>query len=553
MNAPDAAARFGSGRAVPRIEDQALLEGRGRFTDNVAVPGDAVIAFLRSPYAHARIVGIDVDAARAMPGVLGVFTGADLEAAGVKGMPTTPGLPARRRPQHRRPPLRRGLAHEFARYVGEAVAAVVAESREQARDAIEAIVLDLEELPAVTDARAARQRAPPSSSPRRRTTSPPRCAMATRPRPRRRSPAPRIGSRSTSTTSASRRRRWSRARSSPASTKRAAGSRCASATRCRPPWPAASPATLPDLTQPQVHVLVGDVGGGFGMKTGAVSGRPGRRLRGAGAEAPGALAGRAQRGVPLGVPRPRRRQPRRARARRRRPGAGAAREVARQRRRLRDAGRRRDPAADRPVGLDQHLRPADDRPALHRRAHPHRADRPVPRRRAARGDLPDRAADGRGGARDEDGSGGAAPPQHDPPRADALQERDGPDLRQRLVREDPRPGPGARRLERLRRAPRGVEEARQAARPRHRHLPRVDQRHWPSRRRSRSTSRPTASSRSTRRRSRWARASRPAMRSSRSTCSACRSRRCASSRATPIAATASAAPARARSSPAARR
>jgi carbon-monoxide dehydrogenase large subunit len=64
---------------VPRIEDKALLEGRGRFTDNVAVPGAAVIAFLRSPYAHARIAGIDVEAARAMPGVLGVFTGADLE------------------------------------------------------------------------------------------------------------------------------------------------------------------------------------------------------------------------------------------------------------------------------------------------------------------------------------------------------------------------------------------------------------------------------------------------------------------------------------------
>src|SRR6187200_3023466 len=111
MNAPDAATRFGSGRAVPRIEDKALLEGRGRFADNV------------------------------------VFTGADLDAAGVKGMPTTPDF---RRADGRRTAtaLRRGLAHEFARYVGEAVAAVVAESREQARDALEAIGLDMEELPA---------------------------------------------------------------------------------------------------------------------------------------------------------------------------------------------------------------------------------------------------------------------------------------------------------------------------------------------------------------------------------------------------------------------
>ena len=150
-------------------------------------------------------------------------------------------------------------------------------------------------------------------------------------------------------------------------------------------------------------------------------------------------------------------------------------------------------------------------------------------------------------------SGRAAPAQPDPPGADALHERDGPDLRQRHVREDPRPGPRARRLERLRRAPRRSRSsaascAAAASRPSS-NGPAAT----PSRSASRSTSRPTASSRSTRRRSRWARASRPATRSSPSTCSACRSRRSASCRATPIAATASAAPARARSSPAARR
>jgi carbon-monoxide dehydrogenase large subunit len=142
-------------------------------------------------------------AARAMPGVLGVFTGADLAAAGVKGLPTTPDF-RRADGASTVSPLRRGLAHEFARYVGEAVAAVVAESREQARDALDAIVLDLEELPSVTDARAAPQagarvvfaEAPDNIAAEMRT--------ATRPRPRRPSPAPRIGSRSTSTTSASR-------------------------------------------------------------------------------------------------------------------------------------------------------------------------------------------------------------------------------------------------------------------------------------------------------------------------------------------------------------
>ena len=160
---------------------------------------------------------------------------------------------------------------------------------------------------------------------------------------------------------------------------------------------------------------------------------------------------------------------------------------------------------------------------LQRGADQHDADRRLPRRRPARGDLHHRAADRRGGARDEARPGRAAPPQHDPARADAVHEPDGADLRQRRVREDPRPGPRARRLERLRGAARRVEGARPAARPRHRDLPRMDRRQRVRGEGHASTSRPTASSRSSRRRRRWARASRPAMRSSRSTCSACRS------------------------------
>ena len=68
----DAAARFGSGRAVARVEDAALLTGRGRFVDNAPEPNQTVIAFQRSPHAHATIVAIDAAAARAMPGVLAV-------------------------------------------------------------------------------------------------------------------------------------------------------------------------------------------------------------------------------------------------------------------------------------------------------------------------------------------------------------------------------------------------------------------------------------------------------------------------------------------------
>ncbi len=157
MNAPfppaDAIARFGSGHAVRRLEDRSLLTGTGRFADDVSLPGMAHLMLLRSPYAHARLLKVDATAARGMPGVLAVFTGEDLVAAGVKPLPgpgfkRPDGSPAATAP-------RRALAVDKVRFVGEAIAAVVAETREQARDALEAIELDVEDLPAVTDPRAA--------------------------------------------------------------------------------------------------------------------------------------------------------------------------------------------------------------------------------------------------------------------------------------------------------------------------------------------------------------------------------------------------------------
>jgi aerobic carbon-monoxide dehydrogenase large subunit len=150
------AGRFGSGHAVQRLEDPALLAGAGRFTDDVRVEGEAHLAFLRSPYAHARIVSIDTDAARAMPGVLAVYTGAELADAGVKPIPS---IDVFKRADGKVlvTPARRALAHERVRFVGEAVAAVVAETREAARDACEALMVDFDELPAVVDTVAATQ------------------------------------------------------------------------------------------------------------------------------------------------------------------------------------------------------------------------------------------------------------------------------------------------------------------------------------------------------------------------------------------------------------
>jgi carbon-monoxide dehydrogenase large subunit len=149
--------RFGSSATVRRVEDRALLLGEGQFTDDLQREDLAHLVFLRSPYGHADILGIDAESARVMPGVLAIYTGAELVAAGVKALPAPPphflrpdGSPAASAP-------RRGLAHERVRFAGEAVAAVVATTRQAAIDAAEAIDVRYEVLPAVTDVQAAMQ------------------------------------------------------------------------------------------------------------------------------------------------------------------------------------------------------------------------------------------------------------------------------------------------------------------------------------------------------------------------------------------------------------
>ena len=146
--------RFGSGKAVRRVEDESLLTGAGQFVDDHNLPGQAHVLFLRSPYAHARILGIDTKAAAAMPGVVSIVTGADLVRASVKPLPSSAdfrradGGPTAAPPRH-------ALAVDAVRFVGEAVAAVVAESRDAARDAMEAIDVRYDALPSVVDASAA--------------------------------------------------------------------------------------------------------------------------------------------------------------------------------------------------------------------------------------------------------------------------------------------------------------------------------------------------------------------------------------------------------------
>ena len=139
------------GKPVRRLEDQHLMTGRGKFTDDVSVPGQAHCAFARSQYAHARILGIDTSAAKAAPGVIAVFTGADLIADGVNQMPFAQ--------MHKRPdgspivaPPRYPLTADAARFVGNAFAMVIAETRNQAKDAAELIEVEWEELSAVVEA-----------------------------------------------------------------------------------------------------------------------------------------------------------------------------------------------------------------------------------------------------------------------------------------------------------------------------------------------------------------------------------------------------------------
>ena len=141
--------RFGSGNAVQRVEDQQLLLGAGVYTNDVSLPNQTHLLFLRSPYPHATITRIDTQQAKGMPGVLAVFTGQDLLAAGVKPMARpmnfkrADGSPLSSTTRH-------VLATDTVRFVGEPIAAVVATSEELARNALEVIEIEFDALPNVT-------------------------------------------------------------------------------------------------------------------------------------------------------------------------------------------------------------------------------------------------------------------------------------------------------------------------------------------------------------------------------------------------------------------
>jgi aerobic carbon-monoxide dehydrogenase large subunit len=148
------AARFGSARAQKRIEDDRLLVGQGRYSDDRDFPGQAWLVVLRSPYAHARLASVDLSACLQARGVIAAWTMADLRLDGVRHIPF-PAMFKRADGAPMSAPARTPLAEGKVYFVGQAVAALIAETRVQAQDAAELAVVEYEELPCVVDPREA--------------------------------------------------------------------------------------------------------------------------------------------------------------------------------------------------------------------------------------------------------------------------------------------------------------------------------------------------------------------------------------------------------------
>jgi CO/xanthine dehydrogenase Mo-binding subunit len=138
----------GFGASVPRVEDQRFITGKGRYTDDIVRPGQTQAYILRSQVAHGVIKRLDVSAAKAAPGVVDVFVGADLKADGIGDLPCgwmTQNISGKPQFNPPHPPV----AVDRVRHVGEPVAVIIAETLLQAKDAAELIELDIDDLPVV--------------------------------------------------------------------------------------------------------------------------------------------------------------------------------------------------------------------------------------------------------------------------------------------------------------------------------------------------------------------------------------------------------------------
>src|SRR4051812_33910467 len=139
-------ARFGASRSQKRLEDDRLLKGQGRYSDDVDYPGQAWLVVVRSPHAHAEIGSIDLAEAKNAQGVIAVWTMADLRAEGVGAIPIPP-LFKRADGSPMAAPARTPLAAEKIYYVGQPVVAIVAQTRVQAQDAADLVQVEYSDLP----------------------------------------------------------------------------------------------------------------------------------------------------------------------------------------------------------------------------------------------------------------------------------------------------------------------------------------------------------------------------------------------------------------------
>jgi carbon-monoxide dehydrogenase large subunit len=256
--------KFGIGQAITRREDDRLLTGQGRFVDDLGEPGDLHLMIVRSPHAHARVAGIDASEAQAAPGVVTVLTGAMLAADKVGSFPLNPSLKNARGQKMSTPHLF-PLATDVVRFVGQPVAAVVADSRAAAEAAAALVIVDYEPLPAVATIEAALADGAPQLWPE----APGNVAAVSK-----------FGDAATCDAAFARAAQVTKVsvlnqrlapvtiepRGARASVD-AAGRLTLQATSQNPSGMHNSLAGRLDLPLEQVRVTVGDVGGGFGMKT----------------------------------------------------------------------------------------------------------------------------------------------------------------------------------------------------------------------------------------------------------------------------------------------
>ena len=152
--------QFAMGQSVPRTEDPRLLRGNGRYVDDIRLSNECHAYMLRTPHAHARIVSIDCEAARSMPGVIAVYTGADWVADGYGQHPAGHNR-VRRDGSDLYVPTRHAIAHKEVKVTGDIVAMVVAESVNLGKDAAEQISVEYDLLPVITEGTQARAEGAP--------------------------------------------------------------------------------------------------------------------------------------------------------------------------------------------------------------------------------------------------------------------------------------------------------------------------------------------------------------------------------------------------------